>query len=380
MLRIINDLSVYSPFIISLLALISLSFRNKKEDKSIQVLCYFMLASTLFFGINILRNTGYMKLYNYLHVFFISLSLISFPIAYIYFRSLTLFKKDNSKVFLHFIPAVLMLFPGSLLYFMLDNNQRIIFLEQTAQQIFPSGNDFISLAFFFWCFKIIYLFQSVFYSTKIWFILRKHNKALNDVFSDITAYELNWVKTILLILIIWTSLALVGHFFIMQKLEITSNLTYIVDISISILIAGLYILGSNQKSIPDLKTNNTVADGKMNNQHLKSLLIKVFEEKQIFLNKNLTIWDVCREINSNRTYISNLINEEFELNFNCFVNKYRVEMAKKMLLDEKFSKYSIDGIAQLCGFNSVASFNRSFLKFENSSPGNFRKEFLSNSL
>jgi AraC-like DNA-binding protein len=380
MLRIINDLSVYSPFIISLLAFTSLSFRNKKGDKSLQVLCYFMLGSALFFGINILRNTGYMKLYNYLHVFFISLSLISFPLAYIYFRSLTLFNKDNLKVYLHFIPAGLMLFPGSIFYFMLESSQRIIFLEQTAQQVIPSGKDFIFLAVFFWCFKIIYLFQSVFYSAKILIILRKHNKALNDVFSDISAYELNWVKTIILILIIWTSLALVGHFFIMQKLEITSNLNYIVDISISILIAGLYILGSNQKSIPDLKTNNIVADGRMNNQLLKTLLLKIFVEKQIFLNKNLTIWDVCREINSNRTYISNLINEEFELNFNCFVNKYRVEMAKKMLLDEKFSKYSIDGIGQLCGFNSIASFNRSFLKFENSSPGNFRKEFLTNSL
>jgi len=380
MLKIINDLSVYSPFIISLFAFISLIFKNKRKDRALHILCYFMLGSALFFGINILRNTGYMKVYNYLHIFYISLSFISFPIAYFYFRSLTLFNERNTRDFLHFLPAILMLFLGSLLFFMLDYNQRLLFLKHTAQHPFPMGNDFTLLNVFFWCFKIIYFFQSIIYSAKIWKILKKHNKALNDVFSDASAYELNWVKTILLIILIWTSLALVGHFFIMHKLEALSNLNYIIDISISILIAGFYILGSNQESIPSLKTNNIIPDEKTNNHHLKNSLLQVFEEKQIFLNKSLTIWDVCREINSNRTYISNLINEEFKLNFNSFVNKYRVEMAKKMLSDEKFTKYSIDGIAQLCGFNSIASFNRAFLKFENLSPGKFRKEFLTDSL
>jgi transcriptional regulator GlxA family with amidase domain len=48
-------------------------------------------------------------------------------------------------------------------------------------------------------------------------------------------------------------------------------------------------------------------------------------------------------------------------------------MAKRLLLDEKFSKYNMEGIAQLCGFNSIASFSRAFQKFGNTSPSNYKK-------
>lgn len=378
MIKIINDLSVYSPFIVSIFAFISLNFKNKRKDKAIRILGYFMFAGTLFFGINILRIQDSKDLFHYFYVFYISLSLVSFPLAFMYFRSLTIFKESDKKVITHFIPALLLMFVGNILYFSLDYNERIAFLDSSSVQNLFIPDDYKLLGLFFLFFKVIYLLQSFFYSTRIYIILKEHNNALNHFFSDSSGYKLNWVKSILWVCITWSCLAAAGHFFMMQKFESPSNLRYIIDISISILFAGLYLLGSDQKSIPDVKAFEITIDENASNHNLKQKLLKVFEEKHAYLNKELTIWDLCREVNSNRTYLSNLINNEFGLNFNSFVNKYRVEKAKLMLVDKAHSKYSLSGIGELSGFNSIASFNRAFQKFEKSSPGAYKKQAIQN--
>ncbi len=97
-----------------------------------------------------------------------------------------------------------------------------------------------------------------------------------------------------------------------------------------------------------------------------------FGANNLFIKKDLTIWDVCCETNSNRTYISNLINDEFGMNFNSFVNNYRVQFAIILLKSENTYQKPLNEIADLSGFNSLASFNGAFKKTTNSSPGHFR--------
>jgi AraC-like DNA-binding protein len=107
---------------------------------------------------------------------------------------------------------------------------------------------------------------------------------------------------------------------------------------------------------------------------LKPKILKLFDNQEIYLNKDLTIWDLCRMVCSNRTYVSRLINQEFNMNFNSFVNQYRVEKAKKLLKDQCNGDDCLEKIASKSGFNSLASFNRAFKKMTNLSPGNYRNK------
>ena len=63
----------------------------------------------------------------------------------------------------------------------------------------------------------------------------------------------------------------------------------------------------------------------------------------------------------------------FGKNFNDFVNAYRVEAFKAMLKENKHEQLSLLGIAQECGFNSKATFNRVFKKLTNTSPTEYLK-------
>ena len=61
------------------------------------------------------------------------------------------------------------------------------------------------------------------------------------------------------------------------------------------------------------------------------------------------------------------------MNFNDFINEYRVKAFKTAVENGKQQKLSLLGIAYECGFNSKATFNRVFKKFAHSSPSDYLK-------
>ena len=63
----------------------------------------------------------------------------------------------------------------------------------------------------------------------------------------------------------------------------------------------------------------------------------------------------------------------FNKNFNEFINHYRVEACKAKILAGETIHLSLLGIAFECGFNSKATFNRTFKKLTGSTPSQFSK-------
>jgi AraC-like DNA-binding protein len=59
-------------------------------------------------------------------------------------------------------------------------------------------------------------------------------------------------------------------------------------------------------------------------------------------------------------------------NFYDLVNGYRVEEAKRLLLDPKSFNYTILSVGFEAGFNSKTTFNTVFKKFTGLSPTEFR--------
>jgi AraC-like DNA-binding protein len=91
---------------------------------------------------------------------------------------------------------------------------------------------------------------------------------------------------------------------------------------------------------------------------IRQKLESLFEKEQLFLNPDLTIWDVAKAVGTNRTYISQAINQCYHQNFSGFVNAYRVRHAKKLQTDHPEMNKSDVAIA--AGFNSRDSMNRAF--------------------
>jgi len=97
------------------------------------------------------------------------------------------------------------------------------------------------------------------------------------------------------------------------------------------------------------------------------------EEKQPYLNPELTLTDLAKGLNMTRGQLSQLINEGTGDNFYDFVNKYRVERVKKLMVDPHVQNFNMLGIALEAGFKSKSTFNLIFKRFTGLTPTAYRK-------
>ena len=101
---------------------------------------------------------------------------------------------------------------------------------------------------------------------------------------------------------------------------------------------------------------------------LKGKLLSYFKEDEPFLNPQLNLQFVAQVLELNNNKISFLINQAFDVNFNDFVNSYRLKHFKLIALDSNNSHLTILGLAYDSGFNSKTVFNTYFKKIEGVTP------------
>ena len=99
-------------------------------------------------------------------------------------------------------------------------------------------------------------------------------------------------------------------------------------------------------------------------------LESVFSKGKIYLNATLTLNDLARELGTNRTYLSNYLNQQLHTTFYEYVNQWRVRRAKELL---RASSLPLEDIALQSGFNSMSSFRRYFIAHTGMSPLEYRK-------
>lgn len=102
-------------------------------------------------------------------------------------------------------------------------------------------------------------------------------------------------------------------------------------------------------------------------------LSRLMDEEKPYLETGITIEDFCRKLNTNRTYLSQLINENFHQNFNTFINDYRIKEARRLLAEPKYNHISIEGIGSMVGFTSKVTFHSAFKHLVGVTPSYFRK-------
>ena len=89
-------------------------------------------------------------------------------------------------------------------------------------------------------------------------------------------------------------------------------------------------------------------------------------DEHMFLHPRLTLDDVADRLNSNKTYVSKLVNNTYNLGFPELINTLRIDYAEQYILSHREAKQ--DEIARSCGFLSASSFNTTFKKVTGMTP------------
>lgn len=108
----------------------------------------------------------------------------------------------------------------------------------------------------------------------------------------------------------------------------------------------------------------------------KQILKKIEEEiviKKAYIGSNINLNDVADMLQTNRSYISKLINSVYEKNFNDYINELRIKEACNIICNNTKPSFTIDHLYSEVGFASKSTFYSAFKKYTGVTPAIFFK-------
>ena len=99
-------------------------------------------------------------------------------------------------------------------------------------------------------------------------------------------------------------------------------------------------------------------------------LERIMDERQLYLERNLTLAELAQAVSSNRTYVSAYLTQEKGMTFYDYINQLRIEK-KSIPLMQAHPEYTLEHVAYESGFNSVSTFRRAFVKLRGQTPSQF---------
>ncbi|MGC4027180.1 MAG: helix-turn-helix domain-containing protein [Mesorhizobium sp.] len=210
--------------------------------------------------------------------------------------------------------------------------------------------------------------------------IRVYNKAYQENFAGADRDQLQWFKllislNLLLVISFCGGLVVISTF----DLKIPSTpVEGIVALLMIYIILYYFIRRPAIFSLP--KSAPAKASGKYQKQNLTDAERKVYLEKienylaeeKPFLDDKVTLAALARELGIPSHHFSMVINIERNTNFYHFINAYRVEEAKALLIREDMHDETVLDIGLMAGFQSKAGFNKVFKEITGQTPSEYR--------
>ncbi|MBN1199633.1 MAG: tetratricopeptide repeat protein [Bacteroidales bacterium] len=100
---------------------------------------------------------------------------------------------------------------------------------------------------------------------------------------------------------------------------------------------------------------------------------QLMHHQRFYRQPGITLERVAEQLNSNRTYLSGMINSHFQTNFSTLINRYRIMEARRLLINPVYRNYTIESIAKEVGFISKSVFNEAFKRETGLTPSYFQQ-------
>lgn len=291
------------------------------------------------------------------------------PLFYLYVRSMT--SRDwtwQRRHVWHFVPfflVMILMCP----FFVLDAADKLPFVEayyrQMAGLATPDETSWINPVFM----MAIYA-QALTYLVLSYVRLRRHEREVENDYSDTHAVNLSWLRYLTIgLFMLWMV------WFLLFFNDVTGFSDIGLTVAFSIYIYGLAYrhvrqppVFAGQETVRRYEGSPlTVEAGK---RHVEDI-VHLMETEKLFVNPALTVQDLADRLQTSGRYVSQSINQHTGKSFYDFVNGYRVAEAKKRLTDE--TNQTVLAVAYAVGYNSKSAFNAAFRKYTGMTPSEYRK-------
>lgn len=108
----------------------------------------------------------------------------------------------------------------------------------------------------------------------------------------------------------------------------------------------------------------------------KQRLDKLMQSREEYLRPDLTLPKLARVVGCSVNNLSQVINSGFDTSFFDYLNRYRIEHARKLLKKSGSQSSAILHVAFTVGFNSNSAFYSAFKKHVGMTPAQYRQKHL----
>ncbi|MEK6475928.1 helix-turn-helix domain-containing protein [Catalinimonas sp. 4WD22] len=213
-------------------------------------------------------------------------------------------------------------------------------------------------------------------------LVKEYQRWIKEEYSNHEYITLAWLQKLLVALLIswillfgFTLFDLIGYQF-----HLPPSAYYPLLLYVSVLIYWIGLKQLIRISRPKPAITHAHKNQSLSTEHLENLQdeiagLKFFVAQQKpYLDPELKLDKLASLLSTHPKTLSHLLNQGLQTSFYDFVNRHRVEEVKKKLLDPRYDKFTLLGIALESGFNSKSTFNHIFKKFTHQTPMEYRKK------
>ncbi len=211
----------------------------------------------------------------------------------------------------------------------------------------------------------------------------KHDKIIKQQYSDISNRELKHLLFLLALMLVFIISIPAVHLFLIEPYLTIFIIAFSCMWMFGITFVSLhYLVPKNLLEEPLPILNSTEEKGeeqkevKQEEEQYETLFTEIsntIKTNELFLNTDLTIMEVALAVHQHPKLVSKTINRNTDVNFNTFINDFRVKYAKIILKDPKYKHITIDEIGKMSGFRSKSVFYFNFKRVLEITPLQFQK-------
>ncbi len=373
----LKTISLVTAFIFPFFWAITYLISGLRKEKSKRYVFVVMLFASFAYMMTYFKFEGHIYLYSKLFPVQTGVVFTLFPLIYLYIKSLTS-EKIIPRIYiaLHFVPSVIVFV--SVFYI-----QKVVigigleedFVSFLLDKKVLVRNHFTIGKSIYGIYKKIFVLISMGYIVALIREIRKHYMKVKELFSDNDKTELRWFRGLGIIFCLMVVFFVIIH--ILPNYMVEAH-TWIIACSYSTFGLFFWYLGLHgfrQKEVYNIEqieeSDEFEESVRISRTEIESYLLA----SKIYKKKDVSLFDLCYHFHTNRTYLSESIKQNFDLNFRGLINKYRIEEAKKSmeeLIDGK-NNCDLECIAYNSGFSSYSTFFRVFKSEVGITPSEYIK-------
>lgn len=349
--------------------------QKNSQPKFILSLVFFF-ASLQFLGNFFIFHNDF-EIFNWFDSLYIFATLFTFPLFYVYLKLITQSSKISKNVFYHFVPALFLSLVNLVLTFLMSQS------EQMDYMTYYVSSDYIYLntshpliqikSYFNMINRLVFGIQVFYYIIRCNQLINRYKELIQVYYSNYYKRKIKWSNPFNYIVIITSITVFISN--IIGK-ETFFEYSYLVIISSLIFTSMIFLIGyvgnSQSQTIHeieyDLIKGEKMDDNLTQQPDVEFLqkLNQVMLKDEVYLDKDLKIWDLSLLLNIKKDTLIKMLKDEFKQDFNTFVNYHRILKAKRLI--NSTQKLTIQEISEKSGYYSVAEFLITYKKFEKKFP------------